>query len=116
MNALKSRLLTAMILAPITIKIFGDEYQIKRLSAARLAKHDKSINAARTAQDGDALAKAHAQLVLDSLIDGDGVAADSTKPSELMEVHDNLSLVEAASTVIKANFGMDGALEEAKNA
>lgn len=116
MNALKNRLLTAMTLAPITVTLLGDEYQIKRLSAARLAKHDKSITEARTSQDGDLLAKAHAQLILDSIIDGDGTASDTTKAVELMEVHDNLSLVSAAQTVIRANFGMDGALEEAKNA
>lgn len=116
MNALKNRLLTAMTLAPIAVKLLGDEYQIKRLTAACLVNHDKKITQAREASDGDLLARAHAQLILDSIIDGDGTASDTTKAVELMEIHDNLSLVTAAQVIIRANFGMDGALEEAKNA
>lgn len=116
MKNIRDRLLTRPALAPITVKLFGEQYEIKRLSAAHLAKHDKAVISARDSQNGVALAKAHAQIVLDSIIDGDGVAADNTTAADLMDIYDNVALIDAANVVIHANFGQVGALEEAKNA
>lgn len=115
MNTVKNRLLTAMAVKPITVVLFGGEYDIKRLTAARLSEHDKKLSQAQSANDSEALAKAHAQLVLDSIIDGDGLAADSTSAQELMASHSHMDIIDAAKVIISANFGLEGAIDTAKN-
>lgn len=115
MNTVKNRLLTVMAVKPITVILFGGEYDIKRLSAARLSEHDKKLADAQTSHNSELLAKAHAQLVLDSIIDGDGVAADSTSALELMDSHNHMDIIDAAKVIISANFGLEGAIDTAKN-
>lgn len=115
MTNLKSRLFAARAPMLTTVNILGGEFQLKLLTAARLSDHDKKIVEAKNNQDAAAISKLTVGLLLDSIVDGDGVASDTISIAEFQEQFNPREIASASSELFKANFSLDGALDEAKN-
>ena len=110
MTNLKSKLLAAKKRKPVAVTIFGEVYQITRLSAARIAAHENKMSKVSTSPDK--VLNLTCDLILESIIDETGKPAKAnTTPSELLEVYCPAELIEAMEVITKANFD----LTEAKN-
>lgn len=112
---LKSQLLNGPKLAPVAVTVLGGEFPARRLSAARLNKHDKSMREFQTSQDAEKLNKAAAQFLLDSLLDEeDQPMSESVTAEDLMEVHTMVAINAAVNNLVQLNFLGDDAEDEAK--
>ncbi|HAS6480594.1 TPA: hypothetical protein GRR64_23845 [Vibrio parahaemolyticus] len=112
---LKSQLLNVPKLAPVTVTVLGGEFPARRLSAARLNKHDKSMHEFQATQDAEKLNKAAAQFLLDSLLDeNDQPMSESVTAEDLMEVHTMVAIQAAVNKLVQLNFLGDDAEDEAK--
>ncbi|PSW53018.1 hypothetical protein [Photobacterium leiognathi] len=115
--SIKSQLLTPIKQTPISITILGGEYNVTRLTAARLNSYDKDIKKHQADNNGEKLNEASAALVLDSIIDEDGLPmSSSVSTSDLMCVHTPTAINAAVTRLIQLNFMGEGAEAEAKNA
>lgn len=114
--SIKSKLLKPVVLATLKAQILGDEFEIKRLSVARLNRYNKSIVAA---QNGDTTIDVNgesAALILDSIVDEKGVpASESVSVDEFLEAHTAKALQAAVNKIINLNFMGEKAEVEAKN-
>ncbi|HDY8168867.1 TPA: hypothetical protein RQK98_004196 [Vibrio vulnificus] len=112
---LKSQLLQTTELSPVTVTMLGGEFPVRRLTAARLNHHDKTVKKYQAEQNGEQLNTAAAQLVLDSILDENGQPmSESVTPADLMAVHTPMAINAAVSKLIQVNFLGDDAEDDAK--
>lgn len=112
---LKSQLLKPAQLTPVTLKIMGGEFPVRRLTAARLNQYDKAIKKHQKTQDGEQLNTCSAQLIIDSVLDENNQPmAESVTAADLMAVHSPVVINAAISAITKLNFLGEDAEEEAK--
>lgn len=112
-KALKSALLKPTNTA-IRTSILGAQVYLRRLTASELIEHEEDIEAA--AKDGDIRKSSEisVQLIISCLVNPDGSAispADLPTAGELLDSHDNATLIDAIATVKKHSLGK---LEEAE--
>ncbi|WP_028471287.1 hypothetical protein [Neptunomonas japonica] len=111
-KSLKERVLNPAKLAPHTVSILGDSYQVARLSAAKVNAVNGDLQGKK---DPDELAKTTTQFILDSIIDEDGVSlSKSIALEEFHQVYDHCSIQEAYTKIMQVNFGNVEGIEEAK--
>lgn len=114
--SIKTQLLTPLKQTPITVTILGSEYDVTRLTTARLNSYDKQIKKHQSDNNGEKLNEESAQLVLDSMLDEDGIPLSaSVTANDLMTAHTPTAINAAVARLIKLNFMADGAEQEAKN-
>lgn len=112
---IKAQLLKPISLSTVTIPMFDGEYQVKRLTTARLNQHEKEVKKHTETQDGEKLNTAAAQLVLDSILDEkEQPLSETVKPSELMEIHSPLAINAAMRQIIQVNYLGQDAEDTAK--
>jgi hypothetical protein len=110
--------LRAALLQPINtaipVTLLGAAVHIRRLTAQELMDYDDAMGAARETNDQKATAQLGAGLILSVLVDEEGQVippAELPTAAELLAVHDNASLMESLTTVMRHSYGT---LEEAK--
>ncbi|HCE2429426.1 TPA: hypothetical protein NGU10_001474 [Vibrio parahaemolyticus] len=112
---LKSKLLTPVELAPVTVSILGDEFPARRLTAACLSEHDKLVRKYQADNNGEKLNIQAAKLILDSILDENNrPMSESVKPADLMAIHTPLAINAAVTKIININYLSDDAEDTAK--
>lgn len=112
---LKSQLLKAVELAPITLTMLGGEFPVRRLTAARLNQYDKSVKKYQAEQNGEQLTTEAAKLVLDSILDeSNKPMSESVTADQLMSVQTPMAINAAVQKLIHVNYLGDDAEAEAK--
>lgn len=115
MTNFKKRLLAGALPRLVTVNILSGEFEIKLLTAAHLAEHDKSMSQAANANNTEKLNSHTAQLIIDSLIDDGEPVAASVTVKDLVTAYRPMQLSAARDVILKANYARDGAMDEAKN-
>jgi len=111
-KALKSALLKPTNTA-IETTLFGVQVFIRRLTASQLIEHEEQLDAAAKELDVRGSSLMSVQLILNCLVNPDGSPIkpeDLPTANELLEAHDNATLIDAIVTVKKHSLGK---LEEA---
>jgi len=114
LSALKTVLLKPHSSA-IKAHIFGADLYIRRLTAAELIAHEDALIAAQEEDNVKQSSELSVQLILDSLCTPDGEkiqTKDKPSAAELLDVHDNVALLDAISTVKKHAIGTLEAAEK----
>ncbi|MFI3308936.1 phage tail protein [Ewingella allii] len=112
-KALKSALLKPTNTA-IETTLFGAQVFIRRLTAAELIGHEEQIDAAAKELDVRGSSLISVQLIISCLVNPDGTSIDPSDlptAAELLEAHDNATLIDAITTVKEHSLGK---LEEAQ--
>ncbi|EGQ8125751.1 MULTISPECIES: hypothetical protein [Vibrio harveyi group] len=114
MNA-KDLLLSLDQPVPVTRTLLGGEFKIIRMTAERLSQYEKKRKKYSEEQDVDKLNEAVAQLVLDSILDDNGLPmSQSVKPKELLAVKTMTSIESAIRVITAVNYMAEGSEEAAK--
>lgn len=115
--SIKDQLLTPLAITPVTVSMLGGEFNVTRLTAARLNQFDKQVKKFQASQDGNKLNIEAAQLVLDSVLDENNTPLSATTTADdLMVVHTPTAINAAMTRLLQLNFMSEGAEQEAKNA
>ncbi|MEL4014392.1 phage tail protein [Dryocola clanedunensis] len=112
-SALKSALLKPKNTV-VTAEIFGTTVYLRRMTAGQLIDHEEALRDSQIAEDARKASEISVQLIVDCLVQPDGSeipAEDKPSAADLLQVHDNVALLEAISTVKKHALGM---LEDAE--
>ncbi|MDW1950437.1 hypothetical protein R7P34_12870 [Vibrio sp. 780] len=100
---------------PVTRTLLGGEFKLIRLTAESLSLYDKKRQQYSEEQDADKLNENSAQLVLDSILDDDGVPmSKSVSPKELLAVKTMTSINSATRVILTMNYMVEGSEEAAK--
>ncbi|HBC3857015.1 hypothetical protein [Vibrio parahaemolyticus] len=114
MNA-KDLLLSPEKPVPVTRTLLGGEFQLTRLTAERLSQYDKKRHKYSEEQDADKLNENSAQLVLESVLDDNGVPmSKSVTAKELLAVKTMTSINAATRVILTMNYMVEGSEEVAK--
>lgn len=106
-KALKSALLKPTNTA-IETTLFGAQVFIRRLTASQLIEHEEQLDAAAKELDVRGSSLMSVQLILNCLVNPDGSpikTEDLPTANELLEAHDNATLIDAIATVKKHSLG-----------
>lgn len=100
----------------VPIHILGADYDICRLSAARMASYSKTISQLAEKEDSSGLNTQAAELILESIIDEqDQPLSQSIEPSALVERYSAADLQVAIRQLMKVNYMTEEAEQTAKN-
>jgi hypothetical protein len=92
----------------VTAEIFGTTVYLRRMTAGELIDHEELLRDSQIAEDARKASELSVQLIVDCLVQPDGGAIPvENKPTaaELLQVHDNVALLDAISTVKKHALG-----------
>ena len=107
LSALKSALLKPQSTA-IETEIFGTTVYLRRLTAAELIAHEDALVQAQSEGNARKASELSVQIIVDSLVQPDGSPIKGgNKPTaqELLDAHDNVTLLEAIDKVKKHSIG-----------
>ncbi|MGV7962038.1 phage tail protein [Photorhabdus tasmaniensis] len=96
------------------VELFGTKVNLRRMTASELMVLEEKVEKLSEAGNGREASLLNVQIVLDCLVDDKGQAinhADLPTASELMDVHDNATIIEAINIVKRHSIGT---LEDAK--
>ncbi|MCT8349492.1 phage tail protein [Photorhabdus temperata] len=107
MKSLKAALLTPRPHIK-AVELFGTKVNLRRMTASELMDLEEKVEKLSTSGDGREASRLNVQIVLDCLVDDKGQPIPPSElptAEELMETHDNATIIEAINIVKRHSIG-----------
>lgn len=96
------------------LEILGGTYTVRLLTLQQIEEFQASQTKAIKAVDTKRINDLGAELVLNSIVEGDGVALDVMSPDDLYEKVPPLLVKKAVDEIMQLNYGSKDGVEAAK--